>query len=108
MQRKCTGKAGGRRSSWKFRPVSFLIACLVLIVLACVPLLPLFALAVILPTVLRIGESIGESIGIFLAFVYWMIGTLAYSLWLLLVGDYARLVKLILELIVWLQSVGLM
>ena len=86
----------------------YFIACLVVIALACIPLLPLLALAMILPSVLRIGESILESIGLFLSLILWMLELVAYSFWLLLVGDYARLVRILPEMIDSLRSAGLM
>jgi hypothetical protein len=107
MRYKGTGKADGRKSSWKVRPATFLIACLVVIILACIPLLPLVALVVVLPAIGRIFESIGESLGIFLTSLSWLIGLIAYAIWLFMVADYARLARILPELIDWLRSIGL-
>ena len=107
MKHKGTGKADGRKSSWKFRPFSFLIASLVVIVLACIPLLPLFALAVVLPALLHFFDSIGESLGVLATSLTWLIGLMAYAIWLLMVGDYEQLLRMLPDLIDWFRSVGL-
>jgi len=108
MKGKSTVKAGGRRSTWKVRLISLFIACLVLIVLSSLALLPLVALAVILPRIIdSIGASFLQSLSVFLASLTWFIVLAAYSAFLLLIGDHTQLFTLLPELIDWLRSAWL-
>lgn len=109
MKLKSKRKAEGPRPSWKLKAIR-LFVCLVLLVLICIPLVPLLALAAILPSILnlRIGESIGQAISVFTASLTWLIELAVYSIWLVLVGDYVKLFKLLPELIDWLRSAGLL
>ncbi len=108
MRPKSKGKAGGRRPSRKLKAIRLFVACLVLLLLICIPLVPILALAAILPAIVRIGESIGQSISLFMASVTWLIELAVYAIWLVLVGDHARLFRLLPELIDWLRSAGLL
>ena len=69
----------------------------------------LVALAVVLPRIIDlIGASVLESLAAFVASLTALILLAAYSTWLLLVGDYAGLIRLGPQVIDWLRSAGLL
>ena len=108
MNGKGTAKPDLRQSGSRFRPIILLLACLALMILICVPLLPLVALAVILPRIALIGTAFLESLTAFVASLTALILLAAYSTWLLLLGDYAGLIRLGPQVIDWLRSAGLL
>jgi hypothetical protein len=109
MKGKSTAKAGGRRSSRQVSLIAMFIAGMVLIVLISLTLLPIVALAVILPKILlSIGASFLESFNVFMASLTRVIELAAYAVFLVLIGDNARLFTLIPELLDWLRLVWLL
>jgi hypothetical protein len=109
MNCKDKAKAGRCGSRWRARLIKLSIACVFMIILISLVFLPLVALAVILPRIIdSIGASLLESISVFLASLAWAIRLAAYSVWLLLIGDYARLLTLLPELINLLRSASLL
>ena len=109
MNGKGAAKPDPRESGSRFRPIILRLACLALLVLICVPLLPLVALAVVLPRIINlIGASFLESLTAFMASLTALILLAAHSTWLLLLGDYAGLIRLGPQVIDWLRSAGLL
>ena len=109
MKFKDTGRLDHRKASWKRRAISFFLACLVLLFLASIPLLSLVAVfATISSAIHRIGDFLGSGLSTVMASLTCMAELIAYAIWLLLVGDYAQLIRLIAELIEAFLSTGLL
>jgi hypothetical protein len=100
MKRDGAGKSESRGTHCRFTFVKILAIYLALVILACLPLLPLIAMA-ILP------KLIGETITSFLTWLFWVVALIAYSIWLLLTGEWGQFVILLQELIGWLRSFDL-
>ncbi len=101
MKTKDTGKVDHRKASWKRIVVQLFLGCLVILLLASIPLLSLVAVfATISAAIHRIGDFLSSGLSTFvMASLTWMAELVAYAIWLLLVGDYAQLIRLIAELI---------
>jgi hypothetical protein len=105
MKHTSAGKLEGRKSSGIVSYVPIFIVCLALVILVCSPLLlPLLAM-VILP---RLIGDLGEFIGGFLVWFFWVVAFIAYAIGFLLNGDWGQLVGLLPELLDWLRSVDLL
>ncbi len=101
MQSQSDGKVKGRKSSWTFIWISCLImpACLAIIAFVC--LVPLFAMV-------HLVGLIGDAIGSLLAPFLLVVASIAYLLWLILIGEWSQILAVLPELLGWLRSIGIL
>ena len=113
MKREETGKPTRRRSSWTSIWVRCFIIFAVVFMLALVCLAPIFAVVILVG---QIGEAIASLLtvnlsglmGEILAALLEVLLCFAYPIWLILTGEWSPLTWLLLVLLGWLLSVGLL
>ncbi len=99
MKRNLSGKPDSRNSQSTLTWVLILVIYPALIVLACIPLFPLFALV-------RDVGLIADRIGTFLGLVILLATTIPYLIWLFLIGEWSLFVEVLKELLRCLRSIG--
>ena len=108
MKHKNPGELGYRESSCALIYVSLLIACPAFIFFTCMALLALFAIGIVQSLIAGSIALLAQSIGSFATMVLEMLSMVAYAIWLVLTGEWGRLIRLLPELLDWLRNLGLL
>jgi hypothetical protein len=108
MKRKNAGEMEDRESSSILTCVKILIVYPAFVLLACIPLLTLFAIGVLQRLVAGSIILLAGSAVSLLAMFFGVLSFVAYAIWLLLRGEWGQLIGLLTELLDWLRSFGLL
>jgi hypothetical protein len=108
MKRKIVGELECRESSSILSYAIIFIVYPAFFLFTCTSLLALFAIGCLQRLIAGSISLLAESIGSLSAMLLGILSFGAYAIWLLLTGEWGRLISLLPELLDWIRSFGLL